>query len=93
MIYGITKIKTTCYGKNTEKGVNIFDSRRLQKRQILSYAFELGKKRILREEKTGTKAKRSMSMWSSQDTMNPKEGEDGLENNHRNTGKQRCGKY
>lgn len=31
MIYGITKIKTTCYG-NIDKGVTIFDPRRFLKR-------------------------------------------------------------
>lgn len=35
-----------------------------------------------------------MSMWSSQDTTKrPREGEHGLENNHRNTGQDSCGKY
>lgn len=35
-----------------------------------------------------------MSMWNSQDTTKIlKEGVDGLENNHRNTGQDSCGKH
>lgn len=35
-----------------------------------------------------------MSMWSSQNTSKKlKEGEDGLENSHRNTGQDICGKH
>lgn len=67
MIYGITKIKTTCYG-NIDKGVTIFDPRRFLKRGKSWAMIWSGKERYCKGDKTGAKAQRLMNMWSSQQT-------------------------
>lgn len=97
MIYGIIKIKTLSYG-NAETGMSIL-TEDFSRRQILSYVFEVGKKDIQREERSGAKAQRLMSMWSSQETTKrPKqllfrvcgwgvEREGDLESDDRNMGK------